>query len=355
MLPKDFHLEARYYYTTLNDEEKRLYLFMLDCFLKHQYKFRYTMFPDFIPQGDALPAFIHGMEEYSDVCKVYNAVIWDCPELYYISCSDFEFKEEGYFQFGSGNGEYTNEEIEEIDKRLDEIYHKFDSITDDFELEVAVHDYILDKYDYEFEDGELNGRSKEEIFTVVGMIKTGEAVCAAFSRMAQYIFQRRGIPTVNIIAMAGEDDEEKELHSWLAVKIKGNYYHVDITFDESSEKDSEIPPYMNFNLTDNEIRTNHEFLYEEYPNIVCDSYEFNYYHRMGLFFDTKEKVSLGIGKFVEENKGCGKIKYFYFRVPLDLSEDEIREGLIIGTRRDAVKEASFISYGEYYTVVATFK
>ena len=238
MLPADLHLETRYHYTRLNENEKRLYIFWVELLLKEQFDFVYT-YMDSLKDSEEpndLPVFRYDMYETENLISepmVLSAIQDDWPELYYIASSCYDVFPHNVMSITRGRDDYTSEEIAELNAKLDEILHSFDHIEDDFELEIAVHDYITREFDYDHAMDTYDEKRKRECFTVAGLLKYGCGVCAAFAALMQYVLQMRGIPVVNLTGDAGAPGET-ELHAWLAVKIKGNYYHLDITFDEGS-------------------------------------------------------------------------------------------------------------------------
>ena len=360
MTKEDLRLDLRYYYTTLNESEKGFYEVMAQSFFERKYKIIFGMFPECAPQGgefDEMPRYFYGYDEFVDFSKVYDAVIWDFPELFYVSNNKMRYDAEGYYmEFGGSPNDYTDQEIDEINAWLDKFYHKFDHITDDFELEVAVHDYILNCFEYEYEDDKLEGRSFEEIYTVVGFMKTNEGVCAAFARLMHYVLSRRGIPVANIIAnVFNEDGSLGELHSWLAVKLGGNYYHVDITFNESDSKTPITPQHMYFNLTDEEIKADRDFSHESFPGIVCNCTDYNYYRKMGLYFEDCESLKAKYKEFENDNRGSGKTKYFYIWTSSSLSCEDVTRAVRNATDRTVVKDGTVYEFDNgYYTFETTF-
>lgn len=329
MIPQDFHLETRFYYKRLNDDEKKLYLYMAELFFNHTFKFFYLFDDELMPTDEefkSIPCYLYPFREenWANIFKVYDALLWDCPELYFMSNLELRFEKNGLFRAGEGVCDYSEEEIAELDARLDEIVHRFDGIDDVFELELAVHKFITESYDYdhEYKEYPVGDRRGEEIFTVASLLKTGKGVCGGIIRLAQLILQRHGVEVANILAMAGDEGEDLELHSWLAVKIDGDYYHLDITFDENSTLDKQTPQFMHFNITDEEaVETGHMFNHEEYPEIVCNSTKYNYYRYKGLYFESPEDIRAPLSEFLSSSPEAmqGKISY-YFRVPKGFDE-----------------------------------
>jgi len=336
MLPESFHLECRYYYHRLNDSEKRFYEFLVERIMNLELEFilQYDDIDlDYMPEDKRnLPKFLYhwtGEIEPFDIYNTYQYLLYDCPEFYYVNNCRMRQNLCGTIDIGLGKPEYSAAEIKEFNRRIDEIYDKFKHIEDDFEYEVAVHDYIVDTFSYDNEGRENKriGLPFLEMFTVVGFFKRGVAVCAAYSGLMQILLQRRGIPCAYLIADAG-DEGSKESHAWLAVKLDDSYYHLDITFDDHD--DNESPRHESFNVTDEEIiSSGHEFRSESYPGIVCNETKYNYYRRRGLYYDTQEELRVGAETFVKEHSWCGKRQCFIFKTNKAITSEEVMN--VVGT------------------------
>ncbi|MBO7293379.1 MAG: hypothetical protein J6V07_05535, partial [Clostridia bacterium] len=224
--------EERYCYRHLGDVSKRLYHEMLGNFL--QFDLSYTYLED---------------KETVDAYAALEAIRWDYPELFFIQGlltvgKTEEDLDEEYHVDEDGTVTttfsifYTREEVEDILARLDAIYHTFDGITDPFELELSVYRYAIENFEYEDHEEELSEKELDELFTLAGLVKRGRGVCTAYTRFIQYILGRRGILAVPIVQyLTPEKDDDG--HAWLAVRIDGEFYHLDATFDEGDEKDPE--------------------------------------------------------------------------------------------------------------------
>ena len=301
--------EERYYYRHLDPLARTLYLRILENYLRLDFSYSY--------RGD---------EERLASFRAFEAIRWDYPELFPIQMTlgvgitvenvDEYYREDEDGTVTTTHGVYyTREETQSILERLDAVYHEFDGITDPFELELAAYRYAIENFEYEHEHESLEGKAQDEIFTLAGLMKNGRGVCAAYARFIQYILGRRGIPAVPII-QNNERGNDESGHAWLAVMIDGEYYHLDVTFDEGDEKDPECFPYSHFNITDGEIDDDRDFDRSLYPDIVCRATAANYYRRRGLYFETDDEALRGARRFATENEPTDREHlYFYFRMP----------------------------------------
>ena len=361
MLPYDFYLENRFYYKRLNRHEKSLYAFWVEMLLLGHRSLIYLPSAEYAPNPEEVgyaPCFFYG--RYGDKInyyKVWCAIIYDCPELYFIYHNNLEIdRERCILYFGGDGSDYTDCEIEEINARLEEILREFDGVTDPFELELAVHDYITEHYGFDFDgkaeiddESVVHDRRFYEKFTVVGLIKNGVGVCGGFIKLLQFVLQRRGLEVANILANAGE---RSRLHSWLAVKLGGKYYHLDVTFDEGDTLNLDYPQYRYFNVTDREIRLDHEFSHKEYPELVCNSTKYNYYRKMGLYFNSYDKITEAFSSHLDAQASKDDHSRFYFRTPKRLKMQKVSYALGAALKRHGMPMTStaFAELNGYYAV-----
>ena len=104
----------------------------------------------------------------------------------------------------------------------------------------------------------------------------------------------------NYLAVGTTEDKNNEVqgHAWNIVKIDGEYYHLDATWDDT-EEDSAPNRYAYFNITDDEIMITHDV--EERFLGRCDAKDNNYYVRNFVFFtdydsQTRSAVSSELAK-----------------------------------------------------------
>ena len=109
------------------------------------------------------------------------------------------------------------------------------------------HDYLITHCESDSEDAYAN--------TIYGALVRGKALCEGYAKSFSYLCNKAGIE--NII-VTGETDTA---HMWNMVKIDGNWYHVDVTWDKPDGTIAEMYPdmvmYQYFLVTDSVIENNH--------------------------------------------------------------------------------------------------
>ena len=86
-----------------------------------------------------------------------------------------------------------------------------------------------------------------------GSVIYGEALCEGYSKTFAYLCQSVGIPCVCVHGYGNGGD-----HMWNMVQLDGEWYHVDVTWDDPITTTGEqLCRYTYFLLSDEQIRVNH--------------------------------------------------------------------------------------------------
>lgn len=110
----------------------------------------------------------------------------------------------------------------------------------DYEKELAIHDYIVQSCKYGYTD-----YSKEYAYRAYGCLVQKMAVCNGYAEAMALLLSCVGIDN-DIVTGTGND----ELHAWNIVKINGEWYHVDSTWDDPLPDRGSFVGHAYFNVTD---------------------------------------------------------------------------------------------------------
>ena len=132
-------------------------------------------------------------------------------------------------------------------------------------------------------------------FNAYGALCLGVAVCEGYAEAAALLLNRAGVETLVITG-----DSRGEKHAWNIVKIDGDYYHLDVTWNDPVQQNSisTIKYYDYFNLTDKEIGKDHSWDKEKY--VSCTAEKYNYYIYNNLIVKSRDEF---ISRVVEEVQG----------------------------------------------------
>ena len=334
MLDNKYNLDIRFFYNTLNENEKKLYEIMVESFKNQEYAFDFPIMLDV------------------NYFRTYDAVLYDFPELFYVDYNSLML--DGVDRLTLfGKTYYTKAEIDKLNCKLDKILHKFDRITDPIELQKSVMDFIAKEYTYCMDSkGE---KSSREVHTVAGLLKRKKGVCSAFAKLAQYIFQNHGIPTIYMIGVSRDTSikEEDNSHAWLCVKLGGSYYHFDPTAMLNQSGCNEDIYYDEFNITDEQKLENYYYEDEAYKSIVCDKSDYNYFNYNGLYFNTYDEIKTSCTKFVKEMDYKKEELYFDFRVAPEIDTPEVDEYVLSKAEIDEILKDTKYQCSKFTTVLTS--
>ena len=154
----------------------------------------------------------------------------------------------------------------------------------EWEKEKYVHDFICENVCYD----KLKKPYSHEI---IGPLGHGVGVCEGIAKSVKVLCDALGVWC--IIAICGNNPEKgiKYRHTWNIVRINGQYYHLDATFDNTlgkNEDGSTSIRYDYFNLDDKNIFRDHEPLIAPAP--PCPDGNHFYYREKKLSFTKLEDV-----------------------------------------------------------------
>ncbi len=212
----------------------------------------------------------------------------DHPEVFWLNLSS-RYK---YVDYGGSldielnfelEGDELNAAKETFNQKIEEAVAQAPSDATDYQMEIFVNNYIIDNCEYQSEASMRHN--------AYGALVNGAAVCDGYSKAFQILCGKLGIDCVGVNGLSPEFNQENDEsadngHMWNCVKIGGEWYHIDVTWNDG---DAHIQRYLYFNLTTKEIQKNHLIspLYGENPdaelhNIFvpeCSATEYNYLKR----------------------------------------------------------------------------
>ena len=208
----------------------------------------------------------------------------------------------------------------------------------EYEKVKAIHDWIINNTQYDT-IGVITGKVPATSFTAEGLFETHVAVCDGYSKAFQLLCQRAGIDCVCVEGTATEfesrlDGTEDDGHMWNCVKLGGDWYHVDVTWNDG---DAHIQKYAFLNLSTEEIKRTHaigpmfgEVSSEEcdYLNTFvpeCNSMEYNYFYKSCPCISDLEDDGEVIAALIQTAKKHGM--YLDVRIDSALDYDETTQAI----------------------------
>ena len=123
----------------------------------------------------------------------------------------------------------------------------------ELEKVLIIHDYIIDNTVYPMEIPSGNNR----IFHSVGVFDDGIAVCQGYAEAFCVLCYSAGIQAEMVIGTA-YNGYETSSHAWNIVRIDGNWYQIDVTWDDPITPDgTPVKVYDYFLLTEEIMNRDH--------------------------------------------------------------------------------------------------
>ncbi len=247
-----------YYYNTLDDVQKQTYIMVFSMFENFTVSRRLEVTPD-------------------ELNEIFMAVLYDNSEFFWV---DIKYN---YIDYGASvdfmptyrfEREKAFEMSEKLSGKINDIVKSADIFTTDYEKELYFHNYVCDATVYSEETfGEIGD-------TAYSALIDGKAICEGYSRAMQMLLDNVGIYNYLVVG-DGVSDEGTEPHMWNIVRIDGENYHLDATWNDTGNEDK--VGYLYFNVNDDFISNDH--LNIEPANNNCTQMTANYFVKNGLYVD----------------------------------------------------------------------
>ena len=226
-----------------------------------------------------------------------NAFTADHPEVFWLDAAsgytyyEYEDSLSASLRYTATGGELEGKKAE-LNAAVEKAAKGAPDNADDFEVELYLNDYLSDNCAYNTEAGSKH--------TAYGALVGGEAVCDGYSHAFQLLCRRLGIECTVIEGTSDFNNDAENGHMWNCILLDGDWYHIDVTWNDSTDSACGVEHYFYVNLTEEQILSDHkisggcsqrETSSTGFFNVFvpkCDSTELNY---MTLNFVTTKDPS----------------------------------------------------------------
>ena len=171
-----------------------------------------------------------------------------------------EYFSELEISYSLSQSEYEEKSVvweQTVDKLLEGI--KGNSSLREDQKALLLHDRIIIHCEYDYQNY-LNDAIPTESYTEYGVIVNGKAVCQGYAEAYQYLLGLVGIDSYIC-------SSDKLNHAWNIVCIDGDYYYVDVTWDDPVWDVSGKVYHNNFLCSYDDFENSHEATdYDRTPN-----------------------------------------------------------------------------------------
>ena len=229
------------------------------------------------------PSFVVPKLENRELSEIFFKLRLDCPDIFYVTGFTYRFYP------GADHVELVPEYLFEKSKikehqkalssRVTKLVRPAQNLSP-IEKERYIHDFICQNVRYD----KLKKPYSHEI---IGPLGQGVGVCEGIAKSVKILCDALGIWCIIAISEAAPEQGIKYRHAWNIVKLDGQFFHLDATFDNSLGQDG-LLRYDYFNLDDARLFRDHQPVI--YPVPACARGDRFYYKENKLSFTKIEDV-----------------------------------------------------------------
>ena len=229
--------------------------------------------------------------------RAFNAVLDDYPEFFWLtgayrwggwdSLSFLWFEPETLPALDAVEGQR-----EQAEAAVGEILAQAEGLSE-YERALFFHDYLIEHTTYDAESAQaiLDKGVNADTRTAYGCLVEHSAVCSGYARAFQWLAQRSGLECMRV---NGKDTTDDIGHEWNCIRLDGDYYYVDVTWDDPipEEGEPEILTHNYFCITTEELLCTHVFSDgQDLPD--CTATDYDYFRMQGLYFEEYDPEQVG--------------------------------------------------------------
>ena len=227
--------------------------------------------------------------------EVFFQLRLDCPEIFYVTGFSYRYAPgaasvelQPDYLFDKGK---SREHQQAMAARRDKLLRPALNLSP-WEKERYVHDFICRNVRYD----KLKKPYSHEI---IGPLGQGVGVCEGIAKAVKLLCDGLGLWCVIAVSDAAPEEGIKYRHAWNILRLEGQYYHLDATFDNSlSTPDLVRMDYVN--LDDRRLLRDHRP--PMYPVPPCTDGKRSYYQEQKLSFTKLEEVANRARQAVRKKK-----------------------------------------------------
>ena len=197
----------------------------------------------------------------ADIRVALRAVTDDNPYLFWISQGfAYEIYSDENYTVVHAYSEFSVDEVTsmtaEVNKAMKGFYESVPAGLSEYEREKFTHDYIIERCEYDDEEHEGDNIKAHSVY---GVLADGKSVCEGYGKTMQLLLNGLGVECVSLTgssynSVSDMSEGDAQLHLWNCVRLDGNWYNVDVTWDDQDEV---MYRYDYFNLDDEHFSSDH--------------------------------------------------------------------------------------------------
>ncbi len=275
----------------------------------------------------------------TELYTVVESIKYDRPEFFYFD--NYSFSGSEVLLDYHVSAEEAELMKRQIDERAASYLEGIEDTMSAYDVALRLHVKMINSVDYDslaldVEDANMRKGIQEQgidrIRTICGIFLDGRAVCAGYAKAMQYLLQKCGVEAGYIVGAIRQDNGElstTDYHAWNIVKMDGDYYLIDTTWDDGSNTDVQKISSLDYGFAYFAVTTE-EMLRSRDSNVCptdippCTATKCNYfYHNDRVFseYDLNKIIAIA------ENSAKNGSMHFEFKCNSQALRDEIYDKL----------------------------
>lgn len=132
----------------------------------------------------------------------------------------------------------------------------------DFQKVKFVNDYIVKNTEY-------STNTAASPHSAYAVIQENKGVCQGYALLALKMLQALGVETKYVVGEVYTGG-----HAWNLVKVDGEWYHLDTTWNDPTPDRKNIVRYEYFLVNDDKLKLDHTWVHSDYPEAKSSKFEF---------------------------------------------------------------------------------
>lgn len=294
-----------YYYDHLNSVQKQMYNILVDRVSKGELAAELKGFSidKYYNNSTLDPVVFAIQQDRTDFFWLNGGALYDVKgQNIVVTLKTYPF-------WGSGGKPYQDA----LKAKVNEISRLAKAYPTDYEKALFVHDYIIEHTYYDRvaaaeTDKPNHDAGYDWCYTPYLCLVKGRAVCDGYAEAYQMILCNLGIECFVV-----DGTVKSGYHAWNCVKIGGEYYYVDVTWDDTENVGGGYTfpnkaTHDYFLITSAELAKDHTPK-KQVPMPACNSTRYNYYRYNNYLFSSYSRSAVQSAISAQRNKKVIELKF----------------------------------------------
>lgn len=175
-----------------------------------------------------------------------------------------------------------------VQKKVDQLLKAIikPSMTE-FEKVKAINDYIVSNATY-------GTKTKASPHSAYALLMEGQAVCQGYALTAYKMLDQAGFDAKYVVGTVNGN----VAHAWNLVKVDGQWYHLDTTWNDPLPNRFGASSYDYFLVTDAQLKKDHKWIASNYPAATSEKYNY----MLNVHFAYQDKNTLYFSNTADKDK-----------------------------------------------------